>query len=104
MGQPDLLHGFLLRTILRRYTVVSRGPSLPTMDTKWAEAWRSESARELLVTACDAWGLSVGGLAQKAKIDQSALSSFIMGMSPLTEAQEKSVVLAMHEMVGDKSG
>ncbi len=98
-----LLHGFMLRTILRRYSYVRSELSLPAMTPRWAEAWKSESARELLVIACDAWGLAIGQLAEKAKVDQSILSSFAIGVSRLTIEQTKAVVLAMHEMVGEKS-
>lgn len=99
----NLFHGFLVRSILRRYA--SSGPSLPAPGPKWASiGWRSESCPELLINVCDAWGISVGELALRARIEQSILSSFVMGVSHLSEKQTESVVLSLHEMIGEKSG
>lgn len=98
----NLFHGFLVRSILRRYAY--SGAGLPVPGPNWASiGWRSESCRELLVNVCDAWGIPVGELALKAKVDQSTLSSFIMGVSQLSEKQTESVVLSLHEMIGEKS-
>jgi len=96
-------HGFLVRSILRRYSC--SGPSLPAPGPKWASiGWRSESCPELLINVCDAWGVPVGELALKSKIEQSVLSSFIMGVSSLSEKQIESVVFSLHEIMGEKSG
>ncbi len=98
----ELFHVFLIRSILRRYSF--SGPGLPVPGPAWARiGWRSESVPELLITVCDAWGVSVGELATKSKIEQSILSSFIIGVSPLSEEQTKSVVLSLRGMIDEKS-
>jgi hypothetical protein len=102
-GVQSNFRGFLVRSILRRYSF--SGPGLPAHGPKWAEiGWRSESCPELLINVCDAWGVSVGQLAVKSKVEQSVLSSFIMGVYPLSEGQMRSVTLALHEIMGEKNG
>jgi len=97
------MRDFLLRAFLRRYghgdlrssAYPGRGAALEVAETR--------EAGRILRFVCDVWGIALGELASRARVEQTVVSRFVMDSSALSWEHTKALTNAVHDLVRERS-
>jgi hypothetical protein len=97
------LRVYLLRKVLERYGHGDLRTS-PAPGREYAlKAVAEESGGKLLSYACDVWSVPLGELARRAGVEQTVISSYVMGTRPMDWPQTKALSNALHDMVAERA-